>query len=124
MPDYIDGFLLSVPKKHRALYTKLAKKAGKVWMDHGALEYWECAGEDLKVKKVVSFVQAAKSKPGEMVVFSYIRFKSRRHRDAVNAKVMKDPRMLKMMESALDPFDMNRMVYGGFEAIVKLVAKE
>lgn len=116
--SYADGFVLVVPKKRIADYRKMAKKAGKVWREHGALDYKECVGEDLKVKFGVPFTKLAKSKPTETVVFAWIVYKSRKHRDQVNAKVMADPRMNKMMDPTDMPFDMKRMTYGGFEVIV------
>ena len=119
MARYVDGFLLPVPKRRLAAYRSISARAGKIWMEHGALEYIETAGDDLKVKGVVSFSRAARAKPGETVVFSWIVYKSRAHRDRVNQKVMKDPRMAKMMKEAA-PFDMKRMAYGGFKALVDL----
>jgi uncharacterized protein YbaA (DUF1428 family) len=115
---YVDGYLLPVPKKNLKVYARMAEKAGKVWRDHGALDYKECAGDDLKVKFGVPFPRAMKIKPGETVVFSYIVFKSRAHRDQVNAKVMKDPRLADMMDPKKMPFDTKRMVYGGFKVLV------
>jgi uncharacterized protein YbaA (DUF1428 family) len=109
---------LPVPKKNLKAYVGMAKKAGKVWRDHGALEYRECAGDDLDVKFGVPFTRSVKLKPGETVVFSWIVFKSRAHRDRVNAKVMKDPRLAKMMDPKAMPFDCKRMVYGGFKVLV------
>lgn len=115
---YVDGFLLPLPKKNLELYRRIARKAGKIWREHGALEYRECIGEDIKPKMGVPFPRTVKLKPRETVVFSWIVFKSRAHRDRVNAKVMKDPRMARMMEDGPMPFDINRMVYGGFEVLV------
>lgn len=115
---YVDGYVLPVPKKNLKAYARMAQKAGKVWRDHGALDYKECAGDDLKVKCGVPFPRQMKVKPGETVVFSYIVFKSRAHRDSVNAKVMKDPRLAKMMDMKAMPFDFKRMVYGGFKVLV------
>ena len=115
---YVDGFVLPVPKKNLPAYRRMAQKAGKVWREHGALEFRECVGDDLKTKRVRSFPGTIKPKPGETVVFSWIVFKSRAHRDAVNAKVMKDPRLAKMMDSKSMPFDSKRMVYGGFKVLV------
>jgi uncharacterized protein YbaA (DUF1428 family) len=100
------------------LYRRIAQKAGKVWRDHGALEYRECVGDDLKPTMGVPFPRTVRRKPSETVVFSWIVFKSRAHRDRVNAKVMKDPRMAKMMEEGPMPFDVKRMVYGGFKVLV------
>jgi uncharacterized protein YbaA (DUF1428 family) len=96
----------------------MAQKAGKVWREHGALEFFECAGDDLKVKMGIPFPRLAKLKPGETVVFSWIVYKSRAHRDAVNARVMKDPRLAKMMNPKAMPFDHTRMSYGGFKVLV------
>ena len=117
---YVDGYVLPVAKKHLGLYFSVARKAGKVWRDHGALEYRECVGEDLTVKWGALFPRVVRAKPGETVVFSWVVFKSRAHRDRVNAKVMKDKRMVAMMEKGKDsmPFDMKRMVYGGFKVMV------
>jgi len=114
---YADGFLLVVPKKKLPAYVAIAKKAGKVWREHGALEYRECVGDDLVTPCGTPFPKAAKAKAGEVVVFSWITYRSRKHRDAVNAKVMKDPRILKMMNTPM-PFDMARMSHGGFRSIV------
>jgi uncharacterized protein YbaA (DUF1428 family) len=116
---YVDGFLLPLPKKKVQLYRRIAQKAGKIWRKHGALEYKECIGEDLKPKWGALFPRTVRLKPGETVVFSWIVYKSRTHRDSVNKKVMKDPRMLKMMEDPM-PFDHKRMAYGGFKVIVDL----
>lgn len=118
--SYIDGFIIPVAKKHVPAYLRIARKAGKVWKDHGALEYVECVGEDLKVKMGRPFTKLTKSKPGETVIFSYIVYKSRAHRDRVNAKAMKDPRLEAMMEPSAMPFDVRRMTYGGFEAKVEM----
>jgi uncharacterized protein YbaA (DUF1428 family) len=120
MALYVDGFVLPVPKKKLEAYRRISAKAGKVWREHGALDYRECAGEDLEVKEGmgVPFRRLAKAKPGETVVFSWIVYKSRAHRDRVNKKVMKDPRLAKMMDPKTMPFDVKRMAYGGFETIV------
>ena len=117
---YIDAFVLPVPKKNVAAYRRMARKAGKIWREHGALEYRECVGDDLKVKMGVPFPRLIKLKPGETVVFSWIVYKSRAHRDRVNKKVMKDPRMAKMMDPKAMPFDVRRMAYGGFKVLVDL----
>ena len=118
---YVDGFLLPIPKKNVRVYRRIAQKAGKVWREHGALEYRECVGDDLKVKGMVPFPRKVNLKPGETVVFSWIVYKSRAHRDRVNAKVMKDPRLAKMMEDPNSmPFDVKRMAYGGFKVLVDL----
>jgi uncharacterized protein YbaA (DUF1428 family) len=115
---YVDGFVLPIPKKNVETYRRIAQKAGKIWREHGALEYRECVGEDLKVKMGLPFTRLAKVKAGETVVFAWIVYKSRAHRDRVNAKVMKDPRMAQMMQSGPMPFDVKRMAYGGFEMLV------
>ncbi len=119
MARYVDGFVLPVPKKNMARYLKMAKSASKVWMDHGALDYHECVGEDMDVKFGVPFPKQVKVKKGETVVFSWITYKSRKHRDAVNAKVMQDKRLAKMMDPKGMPFDCARMVYGGFDVLVE-----
>jgi uncharacterized protein YbaA (DUF1428 family) len=116
---YIDGFVVPVPKKKLAAYARMSKKASKVWRDHGALEYRECVGEDLKVKMGLPFPRGTKVKPGETVVFAYIVYKSRAHRDQVNARVMKDPRLNDMCDPKDMPFDVKRMLYGGFKTIVE-----
>ncbi len=116
--QYVDGFLVPVPKKNLEAYRRMSQKAGKIWREYGALQYVEAAGDDLDVKFGVSFTKIIKPKPGETVVFSWIVYKSRAHRDKVNAKVMSDPRLAKMMDPKSMPFDMKRMVYGGFQFIV------
>ena len=115
---YVDGFVIPVPKKNLAAYRRIARKAAKVWRDHGALEVLECSGDDLAVKFGLSFPKLTKLKRGETVVFSWIRFKSRADRDRVNAKVMKDPRMNRMMKNVKTPFELKRMSYGGFKVMV------
>jgi len=115
---YVDGFVLPVPRKNLARYRRLAKKAGKIWREHGALEVRECVGDDLKPKGVVPFPRRIKLKRGETVVFSWIMFKSRAARDRVNSRVMKDPRLADMMDPKAMPFDTKRMVYGGFKTLV------
>ena len=115
---YVDGFVIPVPKKQLAAYRRMAQKGAKVWKDHGALEYFECVGEDLDVKMGVPFPKQMKAKRGETVVFSWILYKSRAHRDRVNAKVMKDPRLADMMKPGAMPFDVKRMLYGGFRVLV------
>ena len=115
---YVDGYVLPVPKKNLQTYRRMAQKAGKIWREHGALDYKECAGDDLKVKWGVPFPRSMKTKPAETVVFAYIVFKSRAHRDRVNAKVMKDPRLAASMDNSAMPFDCKRMVYGGFKVLV------
>lgn len=114
--SYVDGFVLVVPKKNLAAYKRMSTQAGKVWREHGALDYRECVGDDLKVKFGMAFTKLAKTKAGEAVVFSFIVYKSRAHRDKVNAKVMADPRTQEPPKDI--PFDMKRMAYGGFKTIV------
>jgi len=118
MAHYVDGYVLPVPKKNLALYRSLARRAGKIWREHGALEYRECVGDDFSVKWAKSFPRQIKLKRGETVVFSWIVFKSKADRDRVNKKVMKDPRLADMMDPKAIPFDMKRMVYGGFKVLV------
>jgi uncharacterized protein YbaA (DUF1428 family) len=115
---YIDGFVLPVPKKNMNAYVQMAKKAGKIWRKHGALEYLECVVDDLKLKIGLPFPRLAKLKAGETAVFSWIVYKSRAHRDHVNAKVIKDPRLKGMCNEQSMPFDMKRMAYGGFNVAV------
>jgi uncharacterized protein YbaA (DUF1428 family) len=119
---YVDGFLLPVPKKNLDAYRRLSLRAGRIWREHGALEYRECLGDDLDVKGMgMPFPRRLRVGRGETVVFSWIVYKSRAHRDRVNAKVMKDPRMARMMGDAkMMPFDVRRMAYGGFKVIVDL----
>ena len=114
---YVDGFVIPVPKKNVAAYRRIARKAGKVWREMGALEYRECVGDDLDVKFGTPFGKLARAKPGETVFFSWIVYRSRAHRDRVNAKVMKDPRMEAMMKDGM-PFDVKRMACGGFRISV------
>jgi len=118
MPRYVDGFVLPMPKKNIASYREMARLGARVWRDHGAVEYLECVGDDLKVNFGKSFPRGIRLKSSETVVFSWIVFKSRAHRDRVNAKVMKDPRIADMMKSKAMPFDVKRMMYGGFKVIV------
>jgi uncharacterized protein YbaA (DUF1428 family) len=115
---YVDGYVLPVPKKNLPAYRRMAQKAGKIWREYGALQFCECVGDDLKVKMAASFPRTIKLKSNEVVVFSWIVFKSRAHRDSVNAKVMKDRRLIKMMDPKAMPFDSKRMVYGGFKVVV------
>jgi uncharacterized protein YbaA (DUF1428 family) len=117
---YVDGFLLPIPRKNLAAYRRMARKAGKIWREHGALEYRECSGDDLDVKMVLPFTRLTKVKRGETVVFSWVVYKNRAHRDRVLAKVMKDPRLAGMGDSKRMPFDPKRMSYGGFKMIVSL----
>jgi uncharacterized protein YbaA (DUF1428 family) len=118
MAHYVDGFVLPVPKRNLDAYRRMARKAGKIWREHGALEYRECVAEDVKPGDVTSFPQSVALKRGETVVFSWIVFKSRAHRDRVNAKVLKDPRLADSMDPKAMPFDGKRMIYGGFDVIV------
>jgi|SRR5688572_3744827 uncharacterized protein YbaA (DUF1428 family) len=115
---YVDGFVLPIPRKNRKAYIAMARKAGKVWMDHGALDYKECLQDDVKPGKWTSFPQSVKLKKGEAVWFSYILYKSRKHRDSVMKKVMKDKRLASMMDMSKMPFDGKRMIFGGFKVIV------
>ena len=115
---YVDGFVVPVPKKNLAAYRRMAKKAGKIWREYGAVDYRECIADDVKPGKWTSFPQSVKLKPNEVVVFSWISYKSRKQRDRVNAKVMKDPRIAEMMKDKTPPFDMKRMIYGGFTTLV------
>ncbi len=117
---YVDGYVLPVPKKNLVAYRRMAQAAGKVWRDHGALEYVECMADDVKPGKHTSFPQSVNLKPGETVFFAYIIYKSRAQRDRVNAKVMKDPRLAKMMNPKAMPFDGKRMFWGGFKVMVAL----
>ena len=115
---YVDGFVIAVPKKNLKAYVRVARKAGRIWREYGALDYKECVGDDLKPKWGTPFTRMLKVKPGETVIFSFVVYKSRAHRDRVNAKVMKE------MEAACGememPFDVKRMVYGGFKALVDM----
>lgn len=116
---YVDGFLVPVPKRKLDAYRRMARKAGKVWKAHGALDFKECVADDVKRGRWTSFPRAVKLKPGETVFFSYIVYKSRRDRDRVNAKVMKDERIAGMDIKDM-PFDAKRMIYGGFRVVVDL----
>ena len=117
---YVDGFVIPVPKKNIKAYRTMAQKAGKIWMEFGALEFRECVADDVKPGKVTSFPQSVKLKKDETVMFSWIVYKSRKDRDRINKKVMMDPRLAKMMQGKDNPFDAKRMIYGGFKAIVDL----
>jgi uncharacterized protein YbaA (DUF1428 family) len=117
--SYVDGFVVAVPKKKIDDYRKLAQKAGKVWKEYGALEYRECVADDVPLGKITSFPRSVKLKTGEVVVFSWIMYKSRTHRDRVNSKVMRDPRITAMDPKSM-PFDPKRMIYGGFKTIVSI----
>lgn len=121
MSTYIDGFVIPLPKDKIEEYRLIAEKAGAIWREHGALDYYECIGDDLEnleAKDMVSFPQLANTGPDETVVFSWIVYASREHRDEVNAKVMADPRLHEMMEGSEHPFDCKRMAYGGFKMLV------
>lgn len=121
--NYVDGFVLTVPKKQLAVYKKMATIGKNIWLKHGAIEYKECVIDDAKPKWVAfTFPKMAKAKASEVVVFSYITFKSRKHRDEVNANVMKDPLMKPPKKGDPMPFDMKRMAYGGFTVLVDGVA--
>src|SRR5262245_49832438 len=115
--SYVDGFVLPLPKKNLKAYAKMAAQAGKIWMKHGALEYRECIGDDLDIKFGLPFPKGIKIKKGETVVFAWIVYKSKAHRDKVNAKVMKDPDLGVGMEGMKMPFDVKRMLYGGFKTL-------
>jgi uncharacterized protein YbaA (DUF1428 family) len=116
---YVDGFIVAVPKKSLQDYARMSKKCGKVWREHGALDYREWVAEDVKVGKLTSFPRSVKLKPGETVVFSWITYRSRAHRDRVNKNVMADKRLADMMDPKALPFDAKRMIFGGFESLVK-----
>ena len=118
MAHYVDGFVVPVPKRNLDAYRRMARKAGKIWREHGALQFRECVAEDVKVGEVTSFPRSVQLKRGETVVFSWIVFKSRAHRDRVNAKVLSDPRLADMMDPKAMPFDGKRMIYGGFDVVV------
>lgn len=115
---YVDGFIVAVPRRNLKAYQKMSRKAGKVWRDHGALEYIEAVADDVKKGKHTSFPQAVKLKKGEVVVFSWIIYKSRGARDRILKKVMKDKRLADMMDPSKMPFDAKRMIYGGFKTFV------
>ena len=117
---YVDGFIVPVPKAKLAAYRRMARKAGKVWMEHGALQYWETVADDVKPGKLTSFPQSVMLTDDETVVFSWIVYTSRKQRDRVNAKVMKDPRLAAMMDPKSMPFDGARMFWGGFNGMVEL----
>jgi uncharacterized protein YbaA (DUF1428 family) len=118
--SYVDGFVVPVPQSNLAAYRKMAKKAGKIWIEHGALEYHECVADDVKPGKSTSFPQAVKLKPGEVVLFSWIVYNSRAERNRINKKVMSDPRLADMMDPKSMPFDGKRMFWGGFKPLVTL----
>ena len=119
MAHYVDGFIVPVPRKKLPEYQKMARKAGRIWREHGALDFVENVADDVKVGKHTSFPQSVKLKAGEVVVFSWIAYKSRAHRDSVNKKVMADPRLKDMMDPKAMPFDAKRMIYGGFKLLVQ-----
>ena len=121
MAHYVDGFIVPVPLRNVDAYRRMSEKLGKLWMEHGALQYWEAVGDDVKPGKWTSFPQAVQLKDDEVVVFSWILYKSREDRDHVNAKVMEDP-LMKDMDPATMPFDGKRMFWGGFKTIVELAA--
>lgn len=118
MERYVDGFLIPIPVDQVDRYKQMATQAGTVWKEYGALEYYECRGDDLEKEGVASFKKAAGATEGETVIFSWIIYENRQHRDEVNAAVMKDPQIKAMMESAFQPFDFRRMAYGGFRTLV------
>ena len=116
---YVDGYVLPVPKKNLPAYRRIARKAGKIWREHGALEYRECVGDDMTAPGMVAFPKLAKSKPDEVVIFAYVVFKSRQHRDATNKKIFADPRLAAMCDPNDMPFDCKRMTCGGFKTLVE-----
>jgi uncharacterized protein YbaA (DUF1428 family) len=116
--DYVDGFVLPVPTKNLVAYKKMSLLCSKVWLEHGALQYVECVADDVKPGKFTSFPQSVLLKRGEVVVFSWIRYKSRKSRDAINKKVMADPRLAAMMDPKKMPFDGRRMFFGGFKIFI------
>ncbi|WP_226468666.1 DUF1428 domain-containing protein [Luteimonas panaciterrae] len=116
--SYVDGYVLPVPKKNLAKYRALARKAGRIWMEYGALQYVETVEDDVKPGKLTSFPQSVKLKKGEVVIFSWIVFKTRKQRDSINKKVMADPRLANMNINTM-PFDGKRMFWGGFKPIVQ-----
>ena len=117
---YVDGFILPLPKKNVEAYREIASKSGAIWREHGALQFRECIADDIKPGKLTSFPQSVNLEADETVIFSWIVYESRAHRDEVNDKVMKDPRMADMMNPASMPFDGKLMIYGGFEVLVDL----
>lgn len=119
MPHYVDGFVIPVPKKNLKNYQRIAKKASKIWREHGALAYYECVGDDMKVKGMTAFPKLANAKPSEVVMFSWALFKSRRDRDKANKAIMADPRIAAMCDESMKLFDCKRMAYGGFKVIVE-----
>ncbi|MCP5536932.1 MAG: DUF1428 domain-containing protein [Akkermansiaceae bacterium] len=119
MSNYIDGFLLPLSKDKLNEYSAMADKAGDIWKEYGALAYWECVADDLEVKDMISFKQSANAGPDDTVIFAWAVFKSREHRDEVNAKIFADPRLQNMCDHANPPFDHHKMAYGGFRTLVK-----
>jgi len=117
MPLYVDGYVIPIPRRKVAAYRRIARRAGRVWRDHGALEFRECVGDDLAVKGLVPFPRLARARRGETVLFSWVVYRSRAHRDRVNKKVQKDPRIAAMSNEEM-PVDMRRMAYGGFKVLV------
>lgn len=120
MAHYVDGFVVPVPRDKLDAYRRMAEQAGSIWMEYGALQFWECVGDDVKPGKITSFPQSVQLKDDETVVFSWIVFESREQRDRVNAKVMEDPRLKDMMDPKKMPFDGMRMFWGGFKTLVEL----
>ena len=120
MAHYVDGFVVPVPSANLDAYRRMAERAGKIWKEHGALQYWECVADDVKPGKVTSFPQAVQLKDDEVVVFSWILYASREERDRINAKVMEDPRLKDMMDPKSLPFDGMRMFWGGFKTLIEL----
>lgn len=118
--SYVDGFVLPVPKKNLAAYRRMSRKCGAIWKEFGALHYVECVADDVKPGKVTSFPQAVKLKKGEVVVFSWIVYASKRERDRINRKVMTDPRLDSMMDPKKLPFDGMRMFWGGFKPFIEM----
>jgi uncharacterized protein YbaA (DUF1428 family) len=121
MPAYVDGFVIPIPKRNLPRYRRIARAAGKVWMEYGAVEYRECVADDLSAKGITSFKQLLKLKPGETALFSWIVYRSKADRKRVNARVMKDARILAMMREDDNPFDNRRMAYGGFQTLVEFI---
>jgi uncharacterized protein YbaA (DUF1428 family) len=119
MPQYVDGFVVPVPKKNLTAYRRMARLSGKIWREHGVLDYRECIADDVKVGKWTSFPRSVKLKPGETVIFAWAVYKSRAHRDRVHAKAMSDPRLAKFMNPKSMPFDGKRMIFGGFKTFIE-----
>ena len=120
MAHYVDGFVIPMLKKNLAAYRRMASKSGKIWMEHGALAYFECVGDDLAPEGVIAtFPRTVKARPGETVIFSWIVYRSRAHRNSVIKKVLSDPRLAAMMDPRKSPFDVKRMVMGGFKVLVE-----